>query len=53
MIIIAHRLSTIAFADNILVLEKGNLIEQGTHEDLIKAEGKYSSLWKKQTLSLE
>lgn len=53
MIIIAHRLSTIAFADNILVLEKGTLIEQGTHGELIKAEGKYSSLWKKQTLSLE
>ena len=53
MIIIAHRLSTIAFADNILVLEKGNLIEQGNHDDLIKANGKYASLWKKQTLSLE
>ncbi|HCC95695.1 MAG TPA: peptidase C39 [Flavobacteriaceae bacterium] len=53
MIIIAHRLSTIAFADNILVLEKGNLIEQGNHEDLIKVNGKYASLWKKQTLSLE
>lgn len=53
MIIIAHRLSTIAFADNILVLEKGNLIEQGNHENLIKANGKYASLWKKQTLSLE
>ena len=53
MIIIAHRSSTIAFADNILVLEKGTLIEQGTHGELIKAEGKYSSLWKKQTLSLE
>ena len=53
MIIIAHRLSTIAFADNILVLEKGNLIEQGNHDDLIKANGKYASLWKKQTLSFE
>ena len=53
MIIIAHRLSTIAFADNILVLEKGNLIEQGNHENLIKANGKYASLWKKQTLSFE
>lgn len=52
MIIIAHRLSTIAFADNILVLEKGNLIEQGSHDELIKVEGKYASLWKKQTLSI-
>lgn len=52
MIIIAHRLSTIAFADTILVLEKGNLIEQGTHQELIDSDGKYASLWKKQTLSI-
>jgi len=52
MIIIAHRLSTIAFSDNILVLEKGNLIEQGTHQELINSDGKYASLWKKQTLSI-
>lgn len=52
MIVIAHRLSTIANSDTIMVLEQGNLIEQGTHEGLIKKEGKYASLWRKQTLVL-
>lgn len=54
LIIIAHRLSTVAFADEIFVLEKGKLIEQGSHEELLTNEnGKYADLWGKQTLVLE
>ena len=54
LIIIAHRLSTVAFADEIFVLEKGKLIEQGSHKALLnKKGGKYADLWGKQTLVLE
>lgn len=54
LIIIAHRLSTVAFADEIFVLEKGKLIEQGSHEELLTNQnGKYADLWGKQTLVLE
>lgn len=45
-IIIAHRLSTIRKADAIIVLEKGNIIEQGTHNELIRNEGVYFNLYK-------
>jgi ATP-binding cassette subfamily B protein len=47
-IIIAHRLSTIMHADNIFVLEKGNIIEQGKHEDLIRQKGLYYAMWRQQ-----
>jgi ABC-type transport system involved in Fe-S cluster assembly fused permease/ATPase subunit len=48
--VIAHRLSTIADADQILVVEKGEIIERGTHQELLQNEGgKYSELWTKQT----
>ena len=50
VIIIAHRLSTIASADTILVMEQGNIVEQGSHFELIEREGKYSELWSKQSL---
>ncbi|XP_014253071.1 ATP-binding cassette sub-family B member 6, mitochondrial [Cimex lectularius] len=47
-IIVAHRLSTIIHADEILVLEDGEIIERGRHEDLITRGGKYSEMWQQQ-----
>ena len=47
-LIIAHRLSTAANADNIIVLDKGVIIEQGTHESLLSLKGKYYEMWGKQ-----
>ena len=48
IIAIAHRLSTIMKADSILVLQNGNLIEHGSHKDLMLAEGYYANLWRVQ-----
>ena len=47
-LIIAHRLSTAANADNIIVLDKGIIIEQGTHKSLLLEKGKYFEMWEKQ-----
>ncbi len=45
-IIISHRLSTILNCDRILVLSKGEKVEEGTHETLMRAQGLYSQLYK-------
>ncbi|WP_394180198.1 ABC transporter ATP-binding protein [Marinomonas posidonica] len=49
VIAIAHRLSTIAAMDRLIVLDKGHVIEQGSHEELVKAKGIYAALWAHQT----
>ena len=48
-IVIAHRLSTIAKLDRILVLDKGSIIEDGTHQELIAKKGTYANLWNHQS----
>ncbi|MCE8516926.1 ABC transporter ATP-binding protein/permease [Ruegeria pomeroyi] len=48
VITIAHRLSTIAEADKIVVLEKGEIVEQGTHDALLSRGGRYAQLWARQ-----
>jgi ATP-binding cassette subfamily B multidrug efflux pump len=52
-IIISHRISTIKNADNILVLDNGEIIEQGTHTQLIDLKGPYFELYEKQLLEEE
>jgi ATP-binding cassette subfamily B protein/subfamily B ATP-binding cassette protein MsbA len=51
--VIAHRLSTVKRADNILVLKEGNIVESGTHTELLKAEGLYKQLCDVQFKSME
>jgi ATP-binding cassette subfamily B multidrug efflux pump len=49
VIAIAHRLSTIAMMDRLVVLDKGQIVEQGTHAELLETGGLYSSLWARQS----
>ena len=48
-IVIAHRLSTVRGTDRILVLDGGEVVEQGRHEDLVERGGLYAQLWRVQT----
>jgi ATP-binding cassette subfamily B protein len=50
-IVIAHRLSTVRDADQILVLEKGSIVERGTHDELVAKGGLYSDLYNRQDLT--
>ena len=45
MLIVAHRLSTIQYSDNIILLSKGRIIEQGNHQELLKLKGRYHQLY--------
>jgi ATP-binding cassette subfamily B protein len=47
-LIIAHRLSTVVHADQILVMDQGQIIERGTHDQLLKMNGRYASMWQMQ-----
>ena len=51
VVVIAHRLSTIKNANNIVVLGKGNILEQGTHDDLVAKKGAYHKLVERQLMS--
>ncbi len=52
-VMIAHRLSTIAHADRIYVLEKGRVVEVGSHDQLLHKQGLYAALWRQQIASKE
>ena len=47
-LVIAHRLSTIVGADDIVVLDQGEIVERGTHVELLAARGLYASMWNRQ-----
>ena len=53
VLLIAHRLSTVQRADRIVVIDKGTVVQQGTHLELLREEGLYSKLVHRQILSMK
>ena len=49
VIAIAHRLSTIAALDRLIVIDRGDIVEQGTHAELLREGGLYARLWQRQS----
>ncbi|PWV70545.1 hypothetical protein DER72_12527 [Halomonas sp. A11-A] len=46
---IAHRLSTIAMLDRLVVIDEGQIVESGTHQELLARDGLYAALWRRQS----
>jgi ATP-binding cassette subfamily B protein len=53
VVVIAHRLRSVRHADRIFVLDKGRLVEQGSHDELLLHPGVYARLWQQQELTLD